>query len=63
MKKILVLAVLFTLIYSADGYCYITPGKGNDIIQIIIASIVNIGAFFKSAANKIASLFRREKRS
>lgn len=64
MKKIICLAMALVFITSVSEAAagYIRPGGGNDVIQIVLSSIVSVGAFFKSAVNRIKSLFSGAKR-
>lgn len=62
MKKNLVIFLLLFLFVTtiSDAYAYIRPGAGNDLIKILVTSIVSIGAFFKNIANKIKGIFIRK---
>lgn len=59
MRKIIYIALMLVFVTTVNESPagYIRPGGGNDVVQIIISSIISIGAFFKSLANKIKSLF------
>ncbi len=59
MKKNLVIFLLLFLFVTtiSDAYAYIRPGAGNDLIKILVTSIVSIGAFFKNIINKIKGIF------
>lgn len=62
MKKYFILFLLLFLFVSTinDAYAYIRPGAGNDLIKILVTSIVSIGAFFKNIINKIKGIFIRK---
>lgn len=58
MKRLLFLLAIFIFITTInDAYAYIRPGAGNDLIKILVTSIVSIGAFFKNIINKIKGIF------
>ncbi len=40
---------------------YFDPGTGSLIIQILVAGIASIGAFFAIFKNKIIGLFKKQK--
>lgn len=58
MKRLLFLLAIFIFITTInDAYAYIRPGAGNDLIKILVTSIVSIGAFFNNIINKIKGIF------
>lgn len=58
MKRLLFLLAIFIFITTInDAYAYIRPGASNDLIKILVTSIVSIGAFFKNIINKIKGIF------
>lgn len=60
-KNILFFLFLFIFVSTInDAYAYIRPGAGNDLIKILVTSIVSIGAFFKNIINKIKGIFIRK---
>ena len=68
MKKIKFFEQIFTFLYfvtliiffSTDAYAYLDPGTGGLIVQILIASLLSIGVFFKNIKNKILELFKKK---
>ena len=41
---------------------YFDPGTGSLIIQLLIAGLASIGAFFALFKNKLVSIIKKEKR-
>ncbi len=42
---------------------YFDPGTGSLIIQLLVAGLASIGAFFALFKNKIVSMIKKEKNS
>ncbi|MFB0565544.1 MAG: hypothetical protein ACETWK_07680 [Candidatus Aminicenantaceae bacterium] len=57
-KKIIIY-LLFIILFSEKLYCYIDPGAGSYIIQLIIAGLIGISFSFKLFWKKIKKLFSK----
>jgi len=54
----LILCIFFLSIsFSTSAYAYLDPGTGGLIIQVLIASVVGIGVFFKNIKMKVIEFF------
>jgi hypothetical protein len=63
-NKIFTFLYFLTLIifFPISAYAYLDPGTGGLIIQVLIASLVGIGVFFKNIKNKFLRLFKKKKK-
>jgi len=55
MKK-LILIIFTNLLLTSPAYAYLDPGSGSFILQMILAFLVSILVFFRSALYKIKEL-------
>ena len=60
-SKIIFYISMSNLIFSGIAYAYIDPATGGFLIQVLIASLIGIGIFFKNIKMKIKSVFSNKK--
>ena len=55
----ILLVILFVLLFTRSAWCYIDPGTGSYLFQILIAAAVAVGFALKMFWSKIVNFFRR----
>lgn len=59
MYKYLFIILLLIINSSSNAYAYLDPGTGSSILQIILAFIAGIGAFFSMYWNKLKFFLKK----
>ncbi len=57
--KFIFFILFFSIIFSSNAYAYLDPGTGGLIIQVLIASLIGIGVFFRNIKMKLIELFNK----
>ena len=59
MYKYLFIILLLIINLNSNAYAYLDPGTGSSILQIILAFIAGIGAFFSMYWNKLKFFLKK----
>tara|TARA_B110000003_G_C16283668_1_gene392042 strand:- start:67 stop:321 length:255 start_codon:yes stop_codon:yes gene_type:complete len=58
-----ILGIFFISIsFTSNAYAYLDPGTGGLIVQILIASLIGVGVFFKNIKIKFLEFFKKNKK-
>lgn len=63
MKKIALTAALLLVPFHSASAAYLDPGTGNMIVQIILGAAAGLFVTFRLMRERIASFFRRNRKS